>query len=184
MTGEEYRAPTGPGPRVRARRSAAATVRLPLGHLAEPERRSNGYKQYGVTHLVRLLRIERLVDLGPALPQIADLGELDDHPAGALRTLDADLAAVIDRLQRARAELRVVLEQAAPTDLAPVTRIDLSEADRSFVTVSGAPRGARFAGRTVGEALRDLYDSARLGVLQRTEALLGAGRTVPPSTPG
>lgn len=50
--------------------------------------------------------------------------------------------------------------------------------------LSDAPRGARFAGRTVGEALRDLYDSAQLDVLQRTEALLRAGRAVPPSTPG
>ena len=29
----------------------------------EPERSSNGYKHYEVTHLVRLLRIKRLVDL-------------------------------------------------------------------------------------------------------------------------
>ncbi|MEU6696234.1 MerR family transcriptional regulator [Pseudonocardia sp. NPDC046786] len=35
-----------------------------VGLLPEPERRSNGYKQYGVTHLIRLLRIKRLVDLG------------------------------------------------------------------------------------------------------------------------
>jgi DNA-binding transcriptional MerR regulator len=223
-----------------------------VGLLAEPERRSNGYKQYGVAHLVRLLRIKRLVDLGFTLPQIADLGELDDHPAEALRTLDADLAATIDRLRRVRAELREVLDQAAPTDLppelAPVTRVDLSEADRSFVTVLGrvigpqrrqawadmlqdlpddpvaaefddlpgdadeptrhavaermapyvralrarhpdldeplsdGPRGARFAERTVGKALRDLYNSAQLDVLQRTEALLRAA--TPPSTPG
>ena len=34
-----------------------------VGLLPEPERRSNGYKQCGVAHLVRLLRIKRLVDL-------------------------------------------------------------------------------------------------------------------------
>jgi DNA-binding transcriptional MerR regulator len=225
-----------------------------VGLLAEPERRSNGYKQYGVTHLVRLLRIKRLVDLGFTLPQIAELGELDDHPAEALRTLDADLAATIDRLQRTRAELREVLDQAAPTDLPPefasVARVDLSEADRSFVAVLGrvigpqrrqawadmlqdlpddpvaaefddlpaeadeatrqavaermvpyvhtvrarhpdlneplsdAPRGARFAARTVGDALRDLYNPAQLDVLQRTEALIRTERTMPPSSPG
>ena len=222
-----------------------------VGLLAEPQRRSNGYKQYGVTHLVRLLRIKRLVDLGFTLPQIADLGELDDHPAEALRTLDADLTATIDRLQHARTELRDLLERAAPTDLptelAPVSRVDLSEADRSFVTVLGrvvgpqrrqawadmlqdlpddpvaaefddlpaeadeatrqavaermvpyvqalrarhphldeslsdAPRGTRSAARTVGDALRDLYNLAQLDVLQRTEALL---RATPPSSSG
>src|SRR5690606_8663333 len=32
-----------------------------LGLLAEPARKDNGYKQYGVKHLARLLRIRRLV---------------------------------------------------------------------------------------------------------------------------
>ncbi len=225
-----------------------------VGLLAEPDRRSNGYKQYGVAHLVRLLRIKRLVDLGFSLPQIADLGELDDHPAEALRALDAELATTIDRLQDARVELRTLLDHAAPTDLPPelasAAHVDLSEADRAFVTVLGrvvgpqrrqawadmlqdlpddpvaaefddlpedadeptredvarrmvpyvqalrtrhpdlgephadAPRGARFAARTVGEALRELYNPAQLDVLQRTEALLSAGRDTPSSAPG
>ena len=47
----------------------------------------DGYEQYGVAHLVRLLR--RLAELGFSLPQIADLGDGDEHPAEALRTLDA-----------------------------------------------------------------------------------------------
>lgn len=41
-----------------------------VGLLPEPERRSNGYKQYTVPHLVRLLRIRRLVDLGVPLSRI------------------------------------------------------------------------------------------------------------------
>ncbi len=217
-----------------------------VGLLAEPERRSNGYKQYGVAHLVRLLRIKRLVDLGFPLLRIAELGELDDHPAEALRALDADLAATIDRLQRARAELRDILDRAAPTDLplefAPVARADLSDADRSFVAVLGrvlgperrqvwadalqdlpddpvaaefddlpgdadeavrrdvaermvpyihalrarhpdvgglpsdAAHGPRPAARTLGAALRDLYNPAQLDVLQRAHALVGDGR--------
>ena len=49
----------------------AVEVRL----LEEPERRANGYKQYGVSHLVRLLRIKRLVDLGFSLSQIAAMGD-------------------------------------------------------------------------------------------------------------
>lgn len=221
-----------------------------VGLLAEPERQSNGYKQYGVTHLLRLLRIKRLVDLGFSLARIAELGEDDHHPEEVLRTLDAELGATIDRLTRPRVELREILDGAAPTDLppelAPVARVDLSEADRSFVAVLGrvigpqrrqawadmlqdlpddpvaaefddlpgdadeltrqavaermvpyiqalrarhpdldepwadATRGARFAARTLNAALQDLYNPAQLDVLQRTEALLRAGRTTPP----
>jgi DNA-binding transcriptional MerR regulator len=122
-----------------------------VGLLAEPERRSNGYKQYGVTHLVRLVRIKRLTDLGFSLPQIATMGEADDHPEQALRELDAELGATVSRLQRARAELRLILEKAAPTDL-PVefvpqaTVARLSDADRSLVVVLTrvlGPRGLR-----------------------------------------
>ena len=119
-----------------------------VGLLAEPERRSNGYKQYGVAHLVRLVRIKRLTDLGFSLPQIAAMGEADDHPEEALRELDAELGATVDRLQRARSELRLILEKAAPTDL-PVefvpraTVAKLSDADRSLVVVLTRVLGPR-----------------------------------------
>jgi DNA-binding transcriptional MerR regulator len=111
-----------------------------VGLLAEPERRSNGYKSYGVPHLVRVLRIRRLTDLGLSLTQIAELGDGDEHPREALRQLDAELAAQIERLQRVRAELALVLSQQAPTDLPPdiartITDADLSPQDRSFTVV-------------------------------------------------
>lgn len=44
----------------------------------EAERRSNGYKQYGVSHLVRVLRIKRLTALGFSLSQIADMRDGPD----------------------------------------------------------------------------------------------------------
>ncbi|WP_433801099.1 MerR family transcriptional regulator [Actinomycetospora sp. CA-084318] len=117
-----------------------------VGLLPEPERRSNGYKQYGVAHLVRLLRIKRLADLGFSLPQIADLGDGDEHPAQALRALDEDLAAQVERLQGLRAELAEILEHELPTDLpsdlAAVTTGTLSENDRNLVTVMGRTLGA------------------------------------------
>lgn len=122
-----------------------------VGLLAEPERRSNGYKQYGVEHLVRLVRIKRLVDLGFSLPQIAAMGEADDHPEEALRALDAELAETIARLQSARDELRELLEHSAPTDLppdfvAPDTAAKMTDADRKLVVVLSrvlGPRGRR-----------------------------------------
>ena len=111
-----------------------------VGLLAEPERRRNGYKQYGVGHLVRLVRIKRLTDLGFSLTQIADMDDSDDHPEEALRSLDAELAATIDRLQRARAELGLILRHSAPTELPPefvppATVAKLSDADRSLIVV-------------------------------------------------
>ncbi|WP_330270575.1 MerR family transcriptional regulator [Lentzea sp. NBC_00516] len=111
-----------------------------VGLLAEPERRANGYKSYGVPHLVRVMRIKRLTDLGLSLTQIANLGDGDEHPGEALRELDAELAATIERLQRIRADLALILHQEAPTDLpsdvaAMIAEANLSPQDRSFAVV-------------------------------------------------
>jgi DNA-binding transcriptional MerR regulator len=213
-----------------------------VGLLTEPERRANGYKQYGVAHLIRVLRIKRLTDLGFSLSQIAAMGDTDDHPEEALRTLDAELAATIERLQRARVELALIMRQSLPTDLppefAPAARAEMSDADRSLITVmtrvmgpasrrayadmlrnhsddptskefdalpadtdeqtrqdlaermapyvqalydehpdlrapnTDAPHGEAFAMKTIGKALRDLYNPAQLDVLRRINALL------------
>jgi DNA-binding transcriptional MerR regulator len=111
-----------------------------VGLLEEPPRCANGYKRYGVAHLVRTLRIKRLADLGFTLPQIAELGDADQHPRDALRRLDAQLARRVDRLRHARVEVRQILQQAAPVDLPPALaptipiRV-LSDADRSLLLV-------------------------------------------------
>ncbi|MFC8046151.1 MerR family transcriptional regulator [Nocardia sp. NPDC057353] len=111
-----------------------------VGLLPEPERGSNNYKHYGVAHLVRLLQIKRLTDLGFSLPQIAEMGDADDHPEAALRALDKELEATIERLQRARVELGLLLRHASPTDLPPELALaaadaNLTGADRGLVTV-------------------------------------------------
>ena len=111
-----------------------------IGLLELPERRANGYKQYSVTHLVRILHIKRLTELGFSLSQIAGMTETDSRPDEALRTLDAELAATIERLQRARLELGLILRQSTPAALpsaftGATAVTDLSNADRSFVTV-------------------------------------------------
>jgi DNA-binding transcriptional MerR regulator len=215
-----------------------------VGLLAEPERRANGYKQYGVAHLVRLLRIRRLTDLGFSLAQIADMGDAEHQPEEALRALDAELASTIERLRRARAELGLILRQSLPAglppEIAPVARTEMSDADRSLFTVmtrvlgpaprqawadmlrsrpadptgeefdaltadadeetrqdiaermvpfvrelfdehpdlrapaTDAPHGEAFAMKTIGKALRELYNPAQLDVLVRVNALLAA----------
>jgi DNA-binding transcriptional MerR regulator len=116
-----------------------------VGLLDEPERKANGYKQYGVAHLVRLLRITRLTNLGFSLSQITAMGDTDEHPEEALRTLDAELAATIERLQRVRLELGLILRRSTPTDLPPeladVEDAGLTDADRSFVVVASRVLG-------------------------------------------
>lgn len=106
-----------------------------LGLLPEPERRYNGYKQYEVSHLVALLRIRRLVDLGVPLAQIADLGGTPAE-SQALHEVDAELARSIERLQRARDGIAAVIRERAPADIPEgfeSVASRMSEADRSMV---------------------------------------------------
>ncbi|CAL9595438.1 hypothetical protein SUDANB121_05342 [Nocardiopsis dassonvillei] len=109
-----------------------------IGLLDLPERAANGYKQYGVAHLLRLLRIRRLSDLGVPLSEIAAMGRADEQPEEAIRVLDAELEATVDRLNRVRAELALILRHRAPAHVppafAPVSR-GLSERQRSLLMV-------------------------------------------------
>lgn len=88
-----------------------------VGLLELPERMSNGYKQYTVRHLVRLLQIRRLRDLGVPLDRIDVVGDEGGAAMDALHAVDADLGLSIERLQRARAEIRAILEGAFVTDV-------------------------------------------------------------------
>lgn len=109
-----------------------------IGLLPEPARTSNGYRRYGVDHLVTLLRIRRLTQLGFTLPQIAAMGSENEHPAQSLRELDSEIEGKIQELQHTRRELATMLERAAPTDLpldiASYTRC-LPPAERAFLVV-------------------------------------------------
>jgi DNA-binding transcriptional MerR regulator len=109
-----------------------------LGLLDDPERTYNGYKQYEVRHLVCLLRIRRLTDLGVPLSQIGDVSAGADSTPDALRELDRELQASIERLQRARADIAAILRDHAPADVpagfeAVASR--LSEADSSMIHI-------------------------------------------------
>jgi DNA-binding transcriptional MerR regulator len=107
-----------------------------IGLLEEPERAPNGYKRYGVGHLVRLLRIRRLTDLGVALADVPSVESGDEEARQILRDLDAELAADIERRQRMRRDLSAVLENRAALDMPPGFRTladDLPEAQRSLL---------------------------------------------------
>ncbi|WP_431779825.1 MerR family transcriptional regulator [Microbacterium aurantiacum] len=107
-----------------------------LGLLAEPDRRYNGYKQYRTEHLVALLRIRRLVDLGVPLAQVGDVGTDRLTATEALREVDAELEAKIERLQEARSAIATILRAEAPADTPAgfeVAGSRLSSADSSMI---------------------------------------------------
>ncbi|WP_225855859.1 MerR family transcriptional regulator [Microbacterium algeriense] len=79
-----------------------------VGLLDHPERRSNGYKSYEATHLLRLLQIRRLREIGVPLDRIEEVAS-GARPSETLRTIDAELDIEIERLQRMRADISVIL---------------------------------------------------------------------------
>ncbi|MDP9843499.1 MerR family transcriptional regulator [Streptosporangium lutulentum] len=109
-----------------------------LGLLDEPQRRYNGYKRYQVRHLVCLLRVRRLAELGVPLSQVAAVCGDGADPTDALRGLDAELRADIERLRRARSDIAAILRDSAPVDtpqgFEPIAS-RLSEADRSLLHI-------------------------------------------------
>jgi DNA-binding transcriptional MerR regulator len=109
-----------------------------IGLLDLPERAANGYKQYEVPHLVRLLQIKRLSDLGVPLSEVAAMERADEDPDEAIRVLDKELEATVDRLNRIREELAVLLRHRAPVYVPPKFASisgDLSERQRSLLMV-------------------------------------------------
>ncbi|GAB2747524.1 MerR family transcriptional regulator [Amycolatopsis magusensis] len=126
-----------------------------IGLLEEPERSANGYKQYRVRHLIRLLRIRRLVDLGVPLAGIAAMEESDENAEQTLRELDAELAASIERQQRMRKDLAAVLGHRAMADLPAgfeANAADVSEANRAFLLLC-----SRVFGPSAMAALQELH---------------------------
>ncbi|GAB3752627.1 helix-turn-helix domain-containing protein [Microlunatus parietis] len=140
-----------------------------LGLLDLPERRSNGYKQYEVGHLVRLLQIRRLSELGVPLADVAAMGRADQDPDEALRVLDAELEATVNRLNRIRAELAVIMKHRAPAyvppEFAPISR-ELSDRQRSLLMVYSTVLSDESK-----EKLRDLVSQPDDGTQADFEAL-------------
>lgn len=92
-------------------RAGGTTVRAvrhyhQTGLFPEPERDHSGYRRYGTTALLRLLRIRRMRELGLALDRIAELLDAPEPDVrDALDALDAELAAQAERIAEHRARL-------------------------------------------------------------------------------
>ncbi|WP_052865657.1 MerR family transcriptional regulator [Streptomyces niger] len=85
-----------------------------LGLLPEPERRANGYREYGLRDAVLLSRVRRLTELGLGLDEVRDVlaedAGRDLHEV--LAELDADLARQEADIRERRARLGALLRRA------------------------------------------------------------------------
>lgn len=88
-----------------------------IGILKEPARQPNGYRSYDVQHLIRLLRIGRLANLGMRLSDIpAVLSRDGEIETSALDDLDRMLAEQIAVLERQRQTIASLQERRETLD--------------------------------------------------------------------
>ncbi|PWI18730.1 MerR family transcriptional regulator [Streptomyces sp. Act143] len=83
-----------------------------LGLLPEPERLSNGYRDYTLRHAVVLARIRRLTELGLGLAEVRDVlvEDAGKDLVEVLTELDEDLARQEAALRERRVRLRALLD--------------------------------------------------------------------------
>ncbi|MDQ0137589.1 DNA-binding transcriptional MerR regulator [Neorhizobium galegae] len=133
-----------------------------VGLLPEPPRTDNGYRIYGLPHLIRLLRIVRFTALGISLSQIPTL--LDDYAGmsgGSLEALHDGLTRQIEILERQRQIVAALRDGKGPPDMAPEFAASLMalEAGRE-------PKAVR-AGREQSVLLSHLLDKEQRAELAR-----------------
>ncbi|MFF4268432.1 MerR family transcriptional regulator [Streptomyces sp. NPDC001536] len=82
------------------------------GLLPEPERLSNGYRNYTLRHAVVLARIRRLTELGLGLAEVRDVlaDDTEKELAEILQELDEDLARQEAAIHQRRVRLRALLD--------------------------------------------------------------------------
>jgi DNA-binding transcriptional MerR regulator len=93
-----------------------------VGVLPEPARSRNGYREYTVQDLVRLLRVKRLAALGIPLERMPAMLENEnetDTQAELLDQLDADIDAQLARLHAQKALIGLARMHEAAPDLPP-----------------------------------------------------------------
>lgn len=90
-----------------------------VGLMPEPERLTNGYKQYTAKHLVLALRIARLTSLGFSLERVAEMLDSEEQGRESLRGLRSELDDRIAALIRLRADVDALIDRGASPDLTP-----------------------------------------------------------------
>ena len=105
-----------------------------VGLLPEPSRRSNGYRQYDVQAVLRLVRIRRLTQLGLSLPEVRQALGGDDELD--LREILTELVADLERQEAAVREQRQRLLALLGRDrdlLVPSALVEILEQVRRLV---------------------------------------------------
>ncbi|MFJ6432032.1 MerR family transcriptional regulator [Streptomyces sp. NPDC091416] len=162
-----------------------------IGLLAEPARRPNGYRSYGVRDAVLLARIRRLTELGLGLDEVREVlaGDAGRPLGDVLRELDDDLARQEREIGERRLRLAQLLEgpltgvepvSPALAELlaaGPVTDSPTAARDREHLALLDAAGGG---GSEVYAVLRKLAgDPVVLALYEELDALDGA----PPDDP-
>jgi DNA-binding transcriptional MerR regulator len=114
------------------------------GLLPEPERLSNGYRDYTLRHAVALARIRRLTELGLGLAEIKDVLAEDAGKdlVEVLSELDEDLARQEAALRERRQRLRSLLEAGQLPAEGPVSP-ELASLFSQFGPLSDSPMAAK-----------------------------------------
>src|SRR3984893_10850519 len=77
-----------------------------IGLLPEPERDASGYRRYGATAVVSLIKIRTLANAGVPLSQIGQMLEADAPAfAEAVQRIDSHLRDEIERLETSRKQI-------------------------------------------------------------------------------
>jgi DNA-binding transcriptional MerR regulator len=77
-----------------------------IGLLPEPERDASGYRRYGATAVVSLIKIRTLANAGVPLSQIGQMLKADPAAfAAAVERIDGDLRDEIERLETSRKQV-------------------------------------------------------------------------------
>lgn len=133
-----------------------------IGLLPEPPRQDNGYRVYGLPHLIRLLRIGQLTALGICLSQLPAL--LDGHTemnVDSLNALHDRLTREIELLERRRRTVASLRDGKGPPDMAPEFAASLMALE------AGREAKAVRSGREQAVLLSHLLDEAQRAELAR-----------------
>ena len=133
-----------------------------IGLLPEPERDASGYRRYGATAVVSLIKIRTLANAGVPLSQVAELLRADAAAfAEAVRRIDDQLRDEVERLETSRKQIA-----------------QLAAGDSLFVPPEVACYLDRLrqigASERIVEGERDGVDPAR-GALARSDPRVDAG---------
>ncbi|WP_432055863.1 MerR family transcriptional regulator [Streptomyces sp. bgisy022] len=116
-----------------------------LGLLPEPERLSNGYRNYTLRHAVVLARIRRLTELGLGLAEVRDVlaDDAGKDLAEVLTELDEDLARQEAAIRERRGLLRALLDTEGGLTAGGPVSPELAALFQEMTDVSGSPSAAK-----------------------------------------